>query len=63
MAPEKRAMVVAVMPKVAIEWLWISQVESGAEVFEQLDLPTLLVRGTRTKFAACLLYTSDAADE
>lgn len=52
MAPEKRAVVVAAMPKVAMEWLWTAQIEPGADAWRDLHVPTLLLRGTQTRFAA-----------
>ncbi len=52
MAPEKRDAIVAVMPKVAMEWVWNAQIECGVDVYVDLDVPTLLMRGTQTRFAA-----------
>jgi pimeloyl-ACP methyl ester carboxylesterase len=53
MPPERREAVVRVMPKVATEWAWIMMVETGgAEAHADLDVPTLLIRGTRTRLAA-----------
>lgn len=53
MPPERRDAIIEVMPKVATEWAWISMVQAGgASAYAELDVPTLLIRGTRTRFAA-----------
>jgi pimeloyl-ACP methyl ester carboxylesterase len=49
MPQEKRAAIIATMPKVAFEWRWITLIEDSLARYARIDAPTLLLRGAHTR--------------
>jgi pimeloyl-ACP methyl ester carboxylesterase len=49
MPEERRAVIIAAMPKIAFEWRWITLVEDALARYARIDAPTLLLRGSQTR--------------